>query len=284
VNDAPAHAYVNWNLSRGYRRYRAADALVLSVGKSGRTWLRVMLGKYLALHAGVAFDLEAQAEGVPRVIYDHELWAWRRQSLRRRWLGYHICPDSLLRQKKVVLLYRDPRDVAVSLSFQRNKRSRHAKPVTLKALIRPPHDLVWQIVEVMNVWYRRLADHDATLWLGYEAMRRDPEAELSRVVAHLGLDPKPEAIREAVAFAAFDNMKKMEANGQFESRILRPGDSADPASFKVREGKVAGYRKHFDAEDMRLVERAVGGLASFFGYFPGQHTDPATQPAGEGGV
>lgn len=260
--------YVNWNLSSTYRRYREADAIVLSVGKSGRTWLRVMLGKYLALHAGVEFDLDTRPVGMPRVVYDHELWAWRRMNWRRRWMGYHVCPDALLRRKKVVLLYRDPRDVVVSLSFQRNNRSGGSTSVSLKELVRPPHDLVQAIVDVMNTWYRRLAAHEDTFWLSYEALKRDPVAELTHLVTHLGLTPNPKVIEAAVAFAAFDNMKKMEAGGEFQSRILRPGDPGDPDSFKVREGKVGGYRKHFDADDMVVVDRALGGLACFYGYFP----------------
>ncbi|MFZ5483792.1 MAG: sulfotransferase domain-containing protein [Pseudomonadota bacterium] len=269
--------YPNWNLTTSQRRYRAADALILSVGKSGRTWLRVMLGKYLALRAGEEFDLDRLPADAPRLVYEHELWSWRQLPFRLRLTGKHLCPDPLLRQKKVVLLYRDPRDVVVSMYFQRSKRSRNASQVPLKALIRPPHDELGAIVEVMNTWYRRLADHPDVLWLNYETMRRDPGGELARLVTHLGLVPAPDLIQAAVDYAAFENMKKMEASGQFASAKLRPGDPNDPQSFKVRAGKVAGYLKHFDAEDLIQVDRVLGGLACFYGYFPGQHAGLADE-------
>jgi hypothetical protein len=37
-----------WNLSSKVKSFHQADAFVVSVPKSGRTWLRVFLSKYLA--------------------------------------------------------------------------------------------------------------------------------------------------------------------------------------------------------------------------------------------
>ena len=39
-------------------------------------------------------------------------------------------------------------------------------------------------------------------------------------------------------------MKKLEAAGAFDSKILKPGNVTDPESFKVRRGKVGGYREY----------------------------------------
>jgi len=43
---------------------------------------------------------------------------------------------------------------------------------------------------------------------------------------------------EALKFAGFENMQKLEAAGAFDSKILRPGDVRDPESFKVVEAMV----------------------------------------------
>src|SRR5438046_10268684 len=73
----------------------------------------------------------------------------------------------------------------------------------------------------------------------------------------------------ALDFSRFDNMQKLEAAGAFDSKILRPGDVRDPESFKVRRGKVGGYREYLSAEDQEYAAGALTNLESGFGYSPG---------------
>jgi hypothetical protein len=265
---------VNWNLSpKKLRQYREADVLVLSVGKSGRTWLRVLLNKYLSLHFDVPFgigELHARNPAIPLVRFDHELWS---HYCDARWidrlLGSNIVPAALLRQKRVVVVYRDPRDVVVSLHFHKTRRSRRRMDVDLSAFIRDPHYGVANIVRVMNLWRQRLEGHPHSRWLRYEDMKADARRELSGLAAFIGLEVKPELVDEAVKFSEFENMKKMEANNEFGGAILQARDVSDPDSFKVREGRVGGYMKHFGAADLRFLDEAVARLDPFFGYRAG---------------
>ncbi len=73
------------------------------------------------------------------------------------------------------------------------------------------------------------------------------------LLAVLG-EAKPDAtiFQEALEFSRFENMQKLEAAGAFDSNILHPGDVRDPESFKVRRGKVGGYREYLSAEDQNL--------------------------------
>jgi hypothetical protein len=61
-------------------------------------------------------------------------------------------------------------------------------------------------------------------------------------------------------------MQKLEAARAFDSNILHPGDVRDPESFKVRRGKVGGYREYLSAEDQRFAGAAMAELDSRFGY------------------
>jgi hypothetical protein len=70
----------------------------------------------------------------------------------------------------------------------------------------------------------------------------------------------------ALDFSQFENMKKMEAAGAFDSKILRPGDVRDPESFKVRRGKVGGYREYLSVEDQAYAAAALTKLDPRFGY------------------
>ena len=117
-----------WNLTRKLGRFRDADVIVLSLGKSGRTWLRVMLHHALALEYDNPFDqirLEPGASGAPRIAYTHELATHLRQNtLWSQLLGKSILPRRLTDRKRMIVLARDPRDVVISSYFHKTRRLR----------------------------------------------------------------------------------------------------------------------------------------------------------------
>jgi hypothetical protein len=78
--------------------------------------------------------------------------------------------------------------------------------------------------------------------------------------------PDANIFQEALEFSRFENMQKLEAAGAFDSNILHPGDVRDPESFKVRRGKVGGYREYLSAEDQQFAEAALTQLDRRFGY------------------
>jgi hypothetical protein len=48
----------------------------------------------------------------------------------------------------------------------------------------------------------------------------------------------------------------------------------DPESFKVRRGKIGGYREYLSTEDQLHAAGALTKLDSRFGYDPRQNTSP----------
>ena len=72
--------------------------------------------------------------------------------------------------------------------------------------------------------------------------------------------------QEALEFSRFENMQKLEAAGVFDSKILHPGDVRDPESFKVRRGKVGGYREYLSDEDLKYAADALRKLDPQFSY------------------
>jgi len=78
--------------------------------------------------------------------------------------------------------------------------------------------------------------------------------------------PDMPIFEEALEFSRFENMQKLEAAGVFDSKILHPGDAHDPESFKVRRGKVGGYREYLSAEDLEYAADALMELDRRFGY------------------
>ena len=85
----------------------------------------------------------------------------------------------------------------------------------------------------------------------------------------MGTPGTADEVREAVAFASFENMRKMEANSTFwlSGGRMRPRDRQNPQSFKTRRGKVGGYRDYFDDGEIAEIDRLVEEqLAPVFGY------------------
>lgn len=264
---------VTWNLTDKRRKYNQADVLVLSVAKSGRTWLRVLLAKYLSLHFGVEMSIEDRygpAAGMPKIMYGHERWSHLVEStVSRRLFGRYIVPEAMARRKRIVMFYRDPRDVVVSLYFEKTKRADRKVSMTLPDFIRDPVFGIDCIINVMNDWHRRFDGWPNCLWKNYEGLKADTGQVLHDILDFIGVtDIRNDYLEEAIDYAKFENMKKLEARDSFNTPILRPGNSSDPDSFKVREGKVGGFVKHFDREDLDYLNQRMSYLDSFFDYPP----------------
>ena len=76
-------------------------------------------------------------------------------------------------------------------------------------------------------------------------------------------------LEEAVAFGAFDNLKKLERQGFFRQGGLTLRNPKDPESFKVRRAKVGGYKDYFTAAQVAELEELVRKrLSPTLGYHP----------------
>ena len=262
---------IRWNLMRRRKRYEQSDILVLSVAKSGRTWLRVLLNKYLSLAYHVPFgldDLNKSNDRIPSIQFTHELWEhFSKANMRQKLLGKYIVPDKILQSKKVLVLYRDPRDVLVSLFFQKSKRSKTKTSKDMVDFISDKHHGIHLIVRVMNQWRKRLEMHPDVFWVSYENLRQNSLDTYMDVVQFLNFSViHKDLAQQAIEFAQFENMKRMETKGVLDNRIMRPGDPADQDSFKVRKGIVGGYVKYFSVKDLVSLDKEVSKLDPFFDY------------------
>ena len=182
-------------------------------------------------------------------------------------------PDRILSAKKVIMLFRDPRDVVVSLYFEVNKRSRKATKkerrgdVNLMDFVVGPRSRMSRMISVLNDWRKALKSHPDCLWISYEDLRADTRGKFFQLLEHIGFDTiNEDFVVKAIEFAEFENMKKMEAEDRFKTNILRPGDPSDPDSYKVRRGEIGGYVRYFREEELPLLERSIADLDPFFGY------------------
>jgi hypothetical protein len=267
------------------QRLAEADAVVVSYGKAGRTWLRVMLSRYLKLAFGLSgerllgFDnFHHQDARIPRVFFTHDNYL-------RDYTGAGESRRDF-RDKRVVLLVRSPQDTAVSQYFQWKFRMRAAKKrlnqyppdgadVPIYDFLMRPESGLPKILAFMNAWADELPQIKEALVVRYEDMRADPEATLRRVVRFLGCPDDAAALRGAVEYASVENMRKLESKRTFwlAGSRMQAKDASNPDSFKVRRAKVGGYRDYFDDAQIAAIDALVHErLAPVYGYGSGGTT------------
>src|SRR5689334_9652947 len=114
---------MRWNFSSRARELSGADAIVLSIPKSGRTWARTFLSAYFAYKKEKQFALDFTAggeAGVPGIVYPYDRFENRTKGNGwDRLRGKYLFPYRSLRQVPIVLWARDPRDAFVSYFVQR---------------------------------------------------------------------------------------------------------------------------------------------------------------------
>jgi hypothetical protein len=264
-----------WRGRKELARASKCDAIVLSRAKSGRTWLRAMISRMYQRHYSLdetqllEFDnFRKRNHEIPRVLFTHGYYL--RQEIESKQSAAR-CND-----KNLLFLVRNPCDVAVSEYFQSTKRANQSK-VDLYGIDTemPMFDFVMEgpmgipaIIDYLNAWNDSLGKVDRVLRVRYEDLRAFPFEGLSQVATFLGAPFSADTVQEAVDFADFENLKKLEKTDFFNNSRLRPRNPDDPDSFKVRRGKVEGYRDYFDDDQVRQMEDLVRTrLAPIFGYY-----------------
>ena len=266
---------MRWNLSSRARELSGGDAIVVSIPKSGRTWVRTFLCAYFCKRHGHPFSLQPEQYSdarIPRIIYSHDGFE---QRTKADWWGAlrgkYFIPATERRRAKIVLLARDPRDAFVSHYVQLTRRTRETpdqlKQKEIGEVLRDPRHGIASMIEIMNGWLNEWSGSPNFLLVRYEDLQIAPETDFRELLKFLGeTEPDADAFAHAIEFSRFGNMKKMEAAGAFSSKILQATDVADPESFKVRRGKVGGYPDYLMGEDLVYANEALRALDARFGY------------------
>src|SRR5437762_12629192 len=148
------------NFSSRAPELSGGKAIILSVPKSGRTWLRAFLCAYFCKRFGLEFTLRPdrhQDQRIPRVVFSHDLFEHRTKGDRwDRLRGKYLVPRRELNRAKIILLARDPRDCFVSLYLQLTKRDPNA-PIklgqkTVSEMLRDRRFGMHAIINAMNDW------------------------------------------------------------------------------------------------------------------------------------
>ncbi len=253
---------------RGFREYgsRYPHPLLFVAGmpKSGTTWLERMLSAYpgyqdLLIPAATFAELRGEAGHL------FELPAHAFARLRRCLVLTKMhCPGSsgnasVLREAGAphVILYRDPRDVAVSYVHYVKDTPWHEDFPALRDLSladalqfflrrRLPEFAHW-----MRSWQEH-RDPDNSLMLSYEELLADPTAALTRILHLFGLEAGEDLVRDLVERNRFEASRSSGEGGGF-----------------FRKGVAGDWRNHFDETLKHTFREVDADLLVEFGYEAG---------------
>ena len=260
------------------RKLPHSDAVIVSFGKSGRTWFRMLLSRFYARKYGLPegslmeFDEFHRANPrVPVLFFTHDNYL-------KDFAG-HDRKSDLYAGKRIILLVRDPRDTAVSQYFQwkhrivARKKEINGYPsgdVDIHDFITGEAAGIPKIIAFMNAWARDIEAFPSLLLVKYEDLKSDTARQLGLTLAFLGEQPTDAEIADATQYASVENMRKMEQEnaGKFGANArLKPADANDPSSFKVRRAKVGGWRDYVTEEQADAIDGMVRDrLDPLYGY------------------
>ncbi len=240
-------------------KHSQIEGFLISYAKCGRTWVRLMLGRYLLRGRKgdpiEILEVSGSDPGVPTIHASHDDYP-------------HLKPatelhedKTMYRGKSVAFLVRDPRDVLVSNYFQYTRRgdrkiaNDNDFSGSLSDFVRYKIGGIANIVQFYNIWAQNRDVPERFQLLRYEDLHADARGEVTRLIAFFGLpDFGRGAIDDAVAFGDFNNMRQLEKTNQLGNIRLRPPPDGDPGGFKLHKGVVGGYRDYLSKEDVAYID------------------------------
>ena len=255
---------------------RRANFLIIGHPKSGNTWLKVMISRLYQLRYNLpesrlinTDEFARKIPEIPRLAATNGYYSYEGEVGKLLAAG---APDNPLRHKPVLFLARNPIDIAVSWYHQFTKRQSRAKQELINHFIDHPVDRrtveMWDfvrhsdiglpsLIEYENTWARNVQALERGMLVKYEELRAEPVPTLQRIMQLMGEDFSDEEIRAAVEWGSFENLQKLETSGTFSQGGMKLVNASDPSTYKVRRGKVGGYREDFNAQQVAELEALV---------------------------
>ena len=254
------------------RFYSKLPVYIISFPKSGRTWVRLFLGKYLQMAynlPNMSIDelLEVQKfytynAKIPKIHFTHG-----KPDGNAFWLTpkeLKITPKRYA-YLRVVLLVRDPKDVIVSSYFERTLRRLHKEDNGRKKMFQGSlQDYVYArtgSLDTILKFYRLWAENKQVpadfMLLRYEDLKNDTYYNMERLLKFTRVTIIPKLIKQAIDFSSFDKMKAYEKSENVQSDRLSNPKFTNPEAFKVRKGKIGGYKDYLDSATINYIQQRI---------------------------
>ncbi|MFV8817820.1 sulfotransferase domain-containing protein [Haliea sp. E17] len=253
-----------------------AGLIIIGHPKSGNTWLKAMISRLYQQRYGLpesqlinTDEFSRKYPEIPRLAATNGHYSYEAEVGKLLAPG---APDNPLRHKPVLFLARNPIDIAVSWYHQFTKRQSRAKQELINHSIAHPIDRrtveMWDfvrhsdiglpsLIDYQNFWASAVQQLENGLLVKYEDLRAEPVPTLLQITRLMGERFSEDDVRAAVEWGSFENLQKLETAGTFSQGGMKLVNANDPSTYKVRRGKVGGYREDFNPEQVAELEALV---------------------------
>lgn len=241
-----------------------AKVFMVSFPKSGRTWMENLVWAYIK--SGGNTSIEKTEHFIATHDCADDPW---QDHLTYRDLHEAFKPK-IYRDKKLIFLVRDPKDVVVSYFWQKTVREPWLLPQTdnyerwlrdnclekdfhfkgnISEFIRDDIYGIKKIVRFMNLWAEELIKHQKCLVVAYEDLRKDDFGVFLKILEFIGAKTDEELARKVIDEWEFARAKAREKKR--ESAIT------DDNQMKRRKGKIGGYVDELSETDIEYLNKYI---------------------------
>ncbi|ABK16477.1 sulfotransferase [Syntrophobacter fumaroxidans MPOB] len=227
--------------AQGILGLRKDDVILTSFPKSGNTWVRFFFCHVISLAewGDRVVDFPTLDRTMPELGVNNLLLPWQHTTIPRIVKTHKGCWP-IFRNRKSVLVIRDPRDTMVSFfHFENGKKTPRFKG-TFSEFIRSE-------AFGLERWfrhYRSWVDH-CTVLLRYEDLKVDDIAHFRRMLDALSIRMSDDLLAAAAERSRFGRVKKIERQfGQTKT------DRFKADYMFARSGETGGWHDYFSNEDL----------------------------------
>jgi hypothetical protein len=249
-----------------------SDYALVSFPKSGRTWIRFFLGRYIELQHGMPMDLEFMPQSYwsqersdldfPHIHFTHDWFDLRHSDRANPGIFY----KDVLDKKPVIFLLRNPMDTLVSYYYHKVKRESKENPLDLdlRSFILDDRYGLGRYCHWMDQMLDYLASRRDKLIITYELMAKDMANEMNRMFDFMQINGNRNYVAKAVKQSDFTNMQQAEISANRDENTLGIGRlgmrgwDGDTDKLKVRKGKIGSWQDEAALDDI-FVTNLING-------------------------
>ena len=225
-----------------------------SFQKSGRTWMRFMLGNYYNMMFSLGLDLNFQnLYALLPPLSDKKLIGSAYQLLKNEKLPLIFFTHSrynpfLFNNRSTLFMIRSVYDTMVSFYFHNTKHHNNYNK-GIKDFIRDPSLGVTKWINYINSWSHYINSSNSCI-ISYENLYSNTRDELTRLLEYLSLPIDIKIINKTIENSSFNKMQNIEI---IDGIAKHNHDRSNQEARRMRKGKIEGYLDYLDNQDLDYI-------------------------------
>lgn len=253
-----------------YSKTDSFDVLLVSYPKSGRTWLQNLLVEIGKLGFDPDNEIDEQTSisdaltklgedknDFPYILATHAKSSWEQVEPLHDEEQIQKEDFEEFGKKKVIYLYRDPRDVLVSQYYHIKLRNNISK-IEKEDLINNKVIGIKKIIFFMNKWMEYSEKHkDQIFRMSYEEMKKDTIGTLKKMNQFIGMPVSDEIIQKAIEQSDIKKMQKKQASSTNKDPWTQTNKPSNINSFQSRKGITGEHKEFFSKEQLSKINQII---------------------------